>query len=107
MPANASDVRDITDPSLYAEGSDVHLYVTVKDDDENEILELVKSDPDGMFIRDNHEWLKIDPDADNDRVWDRVIFDVTPDAVDIFDKLMDTDGVAFVDKLLKHVIEGE
>lgn len=86
---------------------DVHLYFTVRDEDPNEILELVKVDRDGMYIRDNHEWQEIDPDADNERVWDRVIHDVTPDVVDSFDQLVDQDGVANVDELQQYVIDEE
>lgn len=64
-----------------------HLYLTLDENDNSIILELVRSDETGMYIRDNHEWAPIDPEADNDRVWDRVIVDVTPEAAEVFDRV--------------------
>lgn len=62
-----------------------HLYLTLDEDDQNLVLELVRSDEVGMYIRDNGTWVRIDPNADNPRVWDRVIVDVTDRAVDVYD----------------------
>lgn len=87
--------------------SEAHLYFTLDDQDENQILELVKVDETGMYVRDNHQWVEIDPDADNERVWDRVILDVTPDAVPAFDQALDVDQTATVDELQDYVIEGD
>lgn len=65
--------------------TDSHIYLTVADEDENQVLELVRNDETGMYIRDNNEWVQIDADADNERVWDRIIIDVTPEAAAVYD----------------------
>ena len=57
-----------------------HYYLTLDDADENRVLELVWVDGPRYFIRDNEMWMPVNPDADNDRIWDRVIVDVTEDA---------------------------
>ena len=62
-----------------------HYYLTLDDTDENRVLELVRVDGPYYFIRDNAVWIPVDPDADNDRIWDRVIIDVTPEASQEFD----------------------
>jgi ABC-type uncharacterized transport system auxiliary subunit len=64
---------------------DAHIYLTVADSDENEVLELVRVDETGMYTRNNGAWAKIDPEADNERVWDRIIIDVKPGAVQVYD----------------------
>lgn len=64
-----------------------HIYLTVADEDENQVLELVKSDETGMYIRDNGEWMPINPDDDNPRVWDRILIDVTEDAAELYDSI--------------------
>lgn len=62
-----------------------HYYLTLDDADENHVLELVWVNGPRYFIRDNGTWVPIDPDAENDRVWDRVIVDVSPEAAEEFD----------------------
>lgn len=64
-----------------------HIYLTVADEDENQVLELVKSDETGMYIRDNGTWMPINPDDDNPRVWDRILIDVTEDAAELYDSV--------------------
>lgn len=62
-----------------------HYYLTLDDADENRVLELVWVSGPRYHIRDNGVWLPVDPDADNDRIWDKVIVDVTADAANEFD----------------------
>ena len=65
--------------------SAAHIYLTVRDEDENSVLELVRSDESGMYVREDGDWTQINPEDDNERVWDRIIIDVTPEAVPVFD----------------------
>lgn len=81
-PAAPSAPSDTVNAATY---DGAHLYLTLDDDDPNAVLEFVRSDETGMYIRDNSQWVRIDPEADNDRVWDRVIIDVSERAVDVFD----------------------
>lgn len=66
------------------ESSD-HYYLTLDDADENHVLELVWVSGEHYHIRDNGTWFPVDPDAENDRIWDRVIVDVSADAAQEFD----------------------
>jgi hypothetical protein len=68
-----------TDPS-----SD-HYYLTISDQDESTVLELVWVAGENYFIRDNGTWLPINPDDDNPRIWDVEIVDVTSEAAREFD----------------------
>ncbi len=63
-----------------------HIYITVADEDENQVLELVRNDEAGLFIRDNGEWVRINAEEDNQRVWDRILIDVLPEAAEVYDK---------------------
>lgn len=67
------------------DAQNVHLYLTLDDTDPNNVLELVRVDSTGMYIRDNRQWVQINPDVDNPRVWDRQIVDVNLSGVDAFD----------------------
>lgn len=64
---------------------DGHYYLTLDDNDENVVLELVWVDGPNYYTRDGGMWLPFNPDIDNPRVWDRVIVDVTPEAAEEFD----------------------
>lgn len=76
----------IQDAALENVPDDAHIFLTVTDEDENEVLELVRSDETGMYIRDSAEWVPFNTDDDNPRVWDRILIDVTVDAAQIFDQ---------------------
>lgn len=78
-----------------------HLYLTVSDDDENEVLELVRSDETGMYVRDDGSWVSIDPEADDPRVWDRIIIDVKETAVPVYDAA-EAEGPITADKFSAH-----
>lgn len=83
-----------------------HVYLTLDEDNEDLVLELVKSDETGMYIRDNGTWWAIDPDADNPRVWDRVIIDVREDAAELFDKL-EAEGTILAARFADYEINDE
>lgn len=63
-----------------------HIYLTVADEDENQVLELVRVDGPNMYVRANRAWVDINPEEDNPNVWDRQIIDVSSGAADIFDQ---------------------
>ena len=65
--------------------SDGHYYLTLDDNDENRVLELVWVDGPNYYTRDREAWMPFDPDVDNPRVWDVQIVDVTPEAAEEFD----------------------
>lgn len=83
-----------------------HFYLTLSDDDENSVLELVRVDGESMYIRKDGDWLAIDPDADNQRVWDRQIIDVSEDAAEVFDDAHDM-GAVTRDQFTEHEILDE
>ncbi len=62
-----------------------HIYLTLDDTDENKVLELVKVDGENYYTREENIWAPFDPDADNPRVWDVQIVDVTEEAAEEFD----------------------
>ena len=81
----------VDDPAVAVEDtpgtySGPHIYITLDEQDQNQVLELVRSDDDGMFIRDNESWVPINIEDDNPRVWDRVIVDLTENAVQAYDE---------------------
>jgi hypothetical protein len=81
-----------------------HLYLTVSDQDENEVLELVRVDETGMYVRDAESWVPINPDDDNPRVWDRIIIDLTESAVPVFDSAETSDAPITADLFSGHLL---
>lgn len=76
--------------------ADDTLCVTV-DDDEN-VLELIYSNADGIYVRDTGEWTLVDTDIDQPTIDDQFWVDVTPDFVAVFDGMMQTeDGLLYAD----------
>lgn len=97
-PSSSSSTDDVSmDP-------DAHLYLTVADEDENQVLELIRSDSQGVFMRDHGQWMIVADEDDNPRVWDRVIIDVSPDAVLTYDEAQNGDNMT-VDMFNEHIIE--
>lgn len=84
-------------------GPDDHLYVTL-DDNESRILELVLSNDRGMFIRSNGQWVQIDPEADNNRVWDRIVRDVKPAGIKGFDDVEKSDGIVALTRMQPYLV---
>lgn len=65
--------------------SNAHIYLTLDDEDENQVLELVLVDGPDYYIRQGGEWVQTDAEADNPRIWDRQIIDVEPAASAAYD----------------------
>lgn len=87
--------------------TDQHLYLTLDDDDENRVLEFVRVDGPAYYIRREGEWLPIDPDEDNERVWDRVIVDMLPSAIPVYDAAEEADPVISADTFKDYEILDE
>jgi hypothetical protein len=75
----------------------VEYGITV--DDDGNVLELVQVSPDGVFVRTNNTWVAIDTDSesDDDTVFGREWFDVTEDAVELYDTLETEDSMQKVE----------
>lgn len=61
--------------------------ISVADDDIT-VLDLVKVDQDGVYVRESGAWISLDPEEDSDtdeRVYGHIWYDVSSDAVEIFD----------------------
>jgi len=76
--------QDAVNASTY---DGAHLYVTLDEADQDKILELVRADGSGTYVRKNGLWEWVDPGVDNARVWDRVIIDMNANAIEAYDKL--------------------
>lgn len=83
---------------------DAHLYLTVSDEDENQILELVRSDSQGVFMRDHGQWMIVPDEDNNQRMWDRIIIDVSPSIIPAYDEAENGDN-STVDMFKEHIIE--
>lgn len=58
------------------------------DEDDSTVLELVKSDENGVYVRENETWVQLDPEADEDAnptVYGAIWYDVGVDAIPVFD----------------------
>lgn len=58
------------------------------DEDDSTVLELVKSDETGVYVRENEAWVQLDPEADEDAnptVYGAIWYDVNVDAIPVFD----------------------
>lgn len=80
------------------------LYLTVSDDDENQVLELVRTDESGKYIRDGGKWWRLADNSENDRVWDRVIVEVDEPILAVYDDLQ-KQGPVTVEDLEEFVLE--
>lgn len=63
-----------------------HVYLTLDDDDENIVLELVRVVGEAYFVRKNGAWEPTDSSPENDRIWDHQIVDMSPDAAAEYDR---------------------
>lgn len=62
------------------------MYLTLDDNDENIVLELVRVVGDGYFVRQDGGWQPTDSGPDNTRIWDHQIVDVGAQAAEEFDR---------------------
>lgn len=78
---------------------DVSFGITV-DEDDTTVLELVKTDPNAVYIRENEAWKALDSEADeeeNPTVYGAIWYDVSADAIPIFDDLESEDSATKAD----------
>jgi len=83
-------------PEDRAEGSTIYVLV---DDDGTTVTDLMKTDANGYYVRDNETWQALDPDADEEsdpQYFDKDWIKVNADAIEQYD-----DDVASKDTLNK------
>jgi len=94
------------DEALAAEQPDETVAFTVSDD--GEVLELIKSNADGVFVRDNGDWTPVNPDEDQPTIDDQEWIDVNPDeAVAFWDKQQSSESAVTRDDILKYALNSE
>lgn len=75
-------------------------------DDDGNVLELIRSDAEGVFVRENGDWSPVDTAADQPTVDDLEWLDATPGAVEFWDGLTDTENVTR-ESVLEYTAQGE
>lgn len=63
-------------------------YGLTVDEDDTTVLELVKSDENGVYVRENETWTALDSEADEEStptVYGAIWYDVTVDAIPVYD----------------------
>ena len=88
-----STVSPETTADLPAESTpDDTLAVTIDDDDN--VLELIYSNADGIYVRDNGEWTLANSEEEQPTIDDQFWVDVTPEFIAVYDQLMQSqDGI--------------
>lgn len=75
--------------------ADVSYGITV-DEDDTTVLELVKSDANGTYLRQDEAWINIDPEAAEDdypTVYGTIWYDVSVNAIPVFDDASGEDTI--------------
>lgn len=71
-------------------------YGITVDEDDSTVLELVKSDGNGTYLRQDESWVNIDPEASEDdypTVYGTIWYDVSVDAIPVFDDATGEDTI--------------
>lgn len=71
-------------------------YGITVDEDDSTVLELVKSDGNGTYLRQDESWVNIDPEASEDdypTVYGTIWYDVLVDAIPVFDDAAGEDTI--------------
>lgn len=79
-------------------GGYIEYGITVRDD--GEVLELIRHDPTGSYLRENGKWVKIDPDAEEEvypTVYNQEWHEVDEDILDFYDQNAGRDGISLRD----------
>lgn len=71
-------------------------------DAEENVLELIFSNADGIYVRENREWSLVDADQDQPTIDDQEWYDVTPDFVTAFDDMIESEDSISRDVLVKY-----
>ena len=87
QPASTPLTSSFPDGDLPTPGSS--LCATISLDDEL-VLELIYSNADGIYTRDDGQWVLLDTSVDQPTVDDQEWLDVTPAFVPVFDQLIAT-----------------
>ena len=107
LPTSTPSPEDITKapaPELFPDGPDkspdASLCATV--DEDGNVLELIYSNRDGIYIRDTGEWSLIDTSVSQPTVDDQEWFDVVPDFVTVFDGMIASEDGISRDDIVKY-----
>ena len=57
-------------------------------DDEDNVLELIRSDAEGLFIREASDWTPVNMDEEQPTIDDQIWLDATPEAIMFWDGLV-------------------
>lgn len=71
-------------------------YGITVDEDDSTVLELVKSDQNGTYLRQDESWVNIDPEAseeDYPTVYGTIWYDISVDAIPVFDDAAGQDTI--------------
>jgi len=112
-PRSVAEVaRDVQAGPIGYEGTpgpqSEHLFLSIADD--GEVLELVLSNPSGLYLRDSGGWWKVDDSPDNepaadDRLDNREWIDVSAAAVDAFDRAQEARKTLKLEDLEKFKVD--
>ena len=83
--------------SIYGETVQINYGVTL--DEDGSVLDLVRSDNTGVFVRDNGRWIALDLESEDesDTIDGYEWVDVTADAIEFFDSNGSVDGLTRLD----------
>jgi hypothetical protein len=95
--AAAPSDESSTDPTIY--------FFTVSMD--GEVLELIKSDKQGVAVRDNGKWVPLDLDNENPTVDDQEWIGVNNDAIKFWDDEGEKNANLKRDDVLKYAVNSE
>ena len=73
-------------------------------DDEGNVLELIYSNRDGVYVRDNGTWSLIDDNEQQPTIDDQEWLEVTPDFVPAFDDMMQTQDTVSREDAAKYAV---
>lgn len=79
-------------------GGYVEYGITTRED--GEVLELIRHDPTGSYLRDGGKWVKIDPDAPEEAyptVYNQEWHEVAEDILDFYDQNASGEGISLRD----------
>lgn len=91
---NAPTTTDVALPDGATSVTEGNTLAATVDDNEN-VLELIYSNKDGIYVRENGAWTPVDLDIDQPTIDDQEWFDVKLDFIPVYDNLSETsDSIA-------------
>lgn len=79
------------------------LIFTVGEDDQ--VLELLEQQEDGLFVRDNGDWAPVDTSAEQPTIFDVEWIDVSEEALDFWDKAQTEDSEVGRTEVEQYIID--